>query len=214
MAELALPVWIPSAHPLYLNREIRRRIRREFHPRSVFLNIPYSERFRNLEVAILSTVTAYGLRPRMARERNRLEVRLQKIFELILSCPLGINDLSYSSRLNMPLELGLMLALGKESFVMSGRRYAALRHISDLNFCDIHYHEGRVRNLIVGLSRWIEQNASRKRLRTDTLMERYRRFQRIRKKLGEDFDRIRPDEIVALLPITRDEYKYILQPGE
>lgn len=143
----------------------------------------------------------------MARERLRMEVRLVKILELMLTCEYGLADLSYATRMNMPLELGLLLAFGKETFVASERRYSAFRSISDLNFADIHYHQGKVRRLVVGLSRWIEQNCSRKRLTTETLLERYRRLRKIRQSLADDFDRLRAHEISALLGVAEDEFQ-------
>ena len=203
-----LPSWISEGHPLYLNSEARSRIRQEFHGNSgIFLNIPYSDRYSNLEVATISTVTAYGLTPRMARERVRLEVRAQKIFELILSCRYGFTDLSYQTRMNMPLELGLLLALGKETFVTSKKRYSSLKSISDLNFGDIHYHGGSVRTLIKELSRWIEQTCSTKQLTTKDLLKRYRMVYRFRNELGEDFDKRLPQLISRLLRIFEQEFK-------
>lgn len=163
-------------------------------------------------MAIISTVTAYGLTPRMARERSRTETRLLKVTELILTCKYGFTDLSYVTRMNMPLELGLLLAFGKETFIASGKRYSALRTISDLNFSDIHYHEARIGRLIVALSRWIEQTCSKKRLTTDTLHQRYRRLRRFRQALGLDFDKLRPLEITKLLGVARDEFQMKL-PG-
>jgi hypothetical protein len=139
-----------------------------------------------------------------------MEVRLQKIVELMLSCPYGLTDLSYVKRMNMPLELGLLLAYGKETFVTTCRGYAALRSISDLNFCDLHHHGGSVRGLVVGLSRWIEQNCSPKRLRTRTLLQRYRRLQKIREGLGDDFDRLTPQQVVRLLGVAHDELRMML----
>jgi hypothetical protein len=56
----------------------------------------------------------------MARDQSRPETRLTKIVELMLSCPYGLTDLSYVKRMNMPFELGLLLAFGKENFVTSG----------------------------------------------------------------------------------------------
>lgn len=208
-----LPSWVPPEQPLHLNQSIRRRIRRDFDPTGIFLNIPYSERYSNLEVAIISTVTAYGLTPRMARERSRTEVRLLKITELILTCKYGFTDLSYVTRMNMPLELGLLLAFRRETFIASGRRYGALRTISDLNFSDIHYHEGRIRRLISALSRWIEQNCSRRRLTTETLLQRYRRLRRLRQALGDDFDKLRPQEISELLGVAEDVFQMKLSGG-
>lgn len=129
----------------------------------------------------------------------------------MLACPFSITDLSFPKRMNMPLELGMMLALGKECFVMARRRYAALGFVSDLNFCDITYHESSVRRLVVGLSRWIEQAVSSQRLTTAYLLARYRRFQEMRRDLAEDFDRLRPIELAALLPVAEHEFR-ILPP--
>lgn len=148
--------------------------------------------------------------PHMARERAGMEIRLLKIVELMLSCKYGLTDLSYVRRMNMPLELGLLLAFGKETFVMTTQRYSALRTISDLDFCDIHHHQQSIRRLIVGVSRWIEQNYSSKRLTTNTLFQRYRRLRQIRRQLGEDFDRLTPQEIAKLLGVAGDEFKMIL----
>ena len=112
--------------------------------------------------------------------------------------------------MNMPLELGMLLAFGKETYVITAERYSALRTISDLNFCDIYHHERSIRRLIIGLSRWLEQNFSSKRLMTNSLLQRYRRLRRIRKQLGEDFDRLTPQEITTMLGVARDEYRMIL----
>jgi hypothetical protein len=113
-----------------------------------------------------------------------MEVRLVKIAELILSCRYGFTDLSYATRLNMPLELGLLLAFGKETFVASGKRYGALRTISDLNFTD-----------------------PGKRLATKTLLLCYRRLRRIRRSLRDDFDRLRPEEISKPLGVAEAEFR-------
>ncbi len=142
--------------------------------------------------------------PHMARERTGMEIRLLKIVELMLSCKYGLTDLSYVRRMNMPLELGLLLAFGKETFVMTAQRYSALRTISDLNFCDIH-HQQSIRRLIVGLSRWIDYSSMR--LTTSTLFQRYRRLRQICEK---DFDRLTPQEIARLLGVAGDEFKMIL----
>ena len=209
-----LPTWIPEGHPLHLGTSARQRIRKAHRSGpGIFLNIPYSRRYSNFEVAIISTVTAYGLIPHMARQRVGLEVRAQKVFELVLSCDYGITDLSYQTRMNMPLELGLLLALGKETFVVTDRKYKALRSISDLNFGDIQQHGGSVRNLIRRLSHWIEQTCSDRQLATESLMQRYRRGLRVRRQLGDDFDRYLPDIISRLLLVVEDEFQIPIGPN-
>lgn len=119
-----IPDWFPSSHPLNLPQSARRAIARDFNPDAVFLNIPYSRRYTNLEVAMISTLTAYGLVPQMAKTRVGLEVRLHKIAALMLGCGYGVTDLTYVRRMNMPLELGVLLAWSKHTFVAS----AAVRH--------------------------------------------------------------------------------------
>jgi hypothetical protein len=210
--KVVLPSSLGPDKPLFLNSAITQRIRLNYHRRGIFLNIPYGKKYSNLELAIISTALAYDLIPRLARWRGRMEVRLLKIVELILTCEYAITDLSYVARMNMPFELGILLAFGKETFVMSKKEYGAVKCISDLNFSDIYYHGGTIRKLIVGLSRWIEQTCSSKRLKTETLLRRYRRLRRLRESLGEDFDRLGPDGIASFLGVVRDEYRMIF-PG-
>jgi hypothetical protein len=206
------PTCVDPEKPLYLNPAATRRVRSSYSPLGIFLNIPYSKKYTDFELAIISTVTAYDLIPRLARWRGRMEVRLLKIAELMLTCEYAVTDLSYAARMNMPFELGILLAFGKETFVMSRKEYGALRSISDLNFSDIHYHAGQIRKLVVGLSRWIEQTCSHKRLKTDTLLKRYRSLRKLRWSLGEDFDRIAPEGIAKVLGVARDEFGMFL-PG-
>ncbi len=152
----------------------------------------------------MSTATAYGLVPVMAKQRSRFEVRLRKLLELIYSCGFSLTDLSYSDRMNMPLELGVMLAVGKNCFIVSKRRYSALRSVSDLNLGDIAYHEGQPRRLIRDFANWIEHNCSRRRISLGELEARYEAFVRLRKFLGRDeFDRRSPQEIAAMLKAVR-----------
>lgn len=150
-------------------------------------------------------MTAYDLIPRMARERNRMEIRLLKIAELMLSCKYALTDLSYVRRMNMPFELGMLLAFGKDSFIMSAKRYGALRWVSDLNFTDIYYHEGGIQKLLIGLSKWIEQTSSSKQISKEVLLRRYRTFRKISKAMGEDFNRLRPQQIASLVPVASEE---------
>ena len=196
-----VPVGFTHFHPCHLNAADRARIRRRFNPRGIFLNIPYAAAYTQLELATISTATAYELTPMMARQRDTFEIRFRRIWEMILSCAFGFTDLSYTTRLNMPLELGLMLASGKTCFIASRRRYGALARISDLNLGDIHYHEGRPRRLIAGLSHWIEQHCSHRRIEVERLVNRFKAVVWLREwHLGpEEFDRLPPEAISAVL---------------
>jgi hypothetical protein len=122
-----IPDWFPDHHPFYLPASVAARVERDFNPARIFLNIPYAAKYSSLEVAVLSTATAYDLEPIMSKEKLRLEVRMRKIVELILSSRFGFTDLTYSRRMNMPFELGLLLAWGKETFVISSRPTSTVR---------------------------------------------------------------------------------------
>ena len=82
--------------------------------KSVFLNIPYDEKFRRLYLAYISGLAHFGLRPRAALEVPGGQNRMDKIFDLIRSCPYSIHDLSLvqldrtppaTPRFNMPFEI-------------------------------------------------------------------------------------------------------------
>ena len=88
--QAVLPSWIRPDH-VHLGPAVTKRIRSNFDPNG----IPNTERSSNLEIAIVSTVTAYGLTPHTARERSNLGIRLIKIVELILTCRYGFTDLTY-----------------------------------------------------------------------------------------------------------------------
>lgn len=203
-ARFALPVGCSVRHPAYLAPALRRQIKKRFDARGIFLNIPYAARYTRLELAVIATATAYDLRPVLAKQHVVFDVRFKRILELITSCAFGFTDLSYEKRMNMPFELGIMIAMGKDCFIVSRRKYSGLASISDLSLDDIHYHEGDPVKLVKGFSRWIESNCSRKRPRVDDLIERYGAFVRLRRALGrDDFDRMAPQEIVETLAGAR-----------
>lgn len=207
MRQVLIPSWYRANHPLHLSSAVRRIIRKEFNSKAIFLNIPYSARYTDLEIAVLSTATAYGLTPRMAKEEIGLSVRLHKIARMILSCGYGFTDLTYVKRMNLPFELGLLLAWGKDTFVVSAKPYQSLRTISDLNFGDVYYHQRSVGRLIKGFSRWLRQHYPAKEFGLDVLLERYRRWQRIRKTIGRDFDNLTPEQIGKMIEIAKEEFK-------
>jgi hypothetical protein len=214
LASPLIPNWCHPNHPLHFSNDIRRLIRKEHSPYGIFLNIPYSQRYTKFEIAVLATVTAYGLIPRMAKQESGLSVRLHKIARMMLSCELAFTDLTYVKRLNMPFELGILLAWGKDNFVVSAARYESLQRISDLNFGDIHYHERSVEKLIKSLSAWLKEHYPGKAITLSELLQRYRRWQEIKRELGRDFDQLSPQEIDKMLKIAQDEYKMKLPVGQ
>lgn len=120
---------------------------------------------------------------------------------MILGCSYGFTDLSYIRRMNMPLELGLMLALGKNCFITSDRPYGALRSISDLNLGDINYHQRSPRRLMTAFSAWIEENCTHTHIGVGPLVNRFRAVLWLRNEyLGaNEFDRLDPMKISEVL---------------
>jgi hypothetical protein len=127
-------------------------------PNAVFLNVPYDKEFSHLYIAYIVGLYQLGLVPRIAFEITGGDRRLDKIFELIKSCPYSIHDLSrveLSSatslpRFNMPLELGMTVTwqlLNPDQhrlFVFESEPYRIQRSASDLNGTDPNIHNGTV----------------------------------------------------------------------
>jgi hypothetical protein len=88
-------------------------------PKAVFLNIPYDRAFRNLYLAYIVGIYQFELKPRVTLGIPGGARRLDRILDLIQSCPISIHDLSRvemdrsapaTPRFNMPFELGLAVA--------------------------------------------------------------------------------------------------------
>src|SRR5580658_5029138 len=99
------------------------------YERSVFINCPYDPGFADLFHAIVFTVIAFGFVPRSAREsEGEAETRIDRISETLAQCKYSIHDLSRFTgegtgnlaRFNMPLELGIAIALRYERKVPGG----------------------------------------------------------------------------------------------
>jgi hypothetical protein len=61
---------------------------------SAFLNIPYDDRYKNLYLAFIAGLCAFGLEPRAALEIANGERRLDRIFDLMTNCQYSFHDLA------------------------------------------------------------------------------------------------------------------------
>ncbi len=124
----------------------------------VFLNVPYDVQFRELYIAYIAGLTAFGLEPRATLEIPSGERRLNRILTLMQSCRYSFHDLSRvqldenapaTPRFNMPFELGLLLGWLKASrrkhdwFVFEERARRLQKSLSDLNGTDERVHDGK-----------------------------------------------------------------------
>jgi hypothetical protein len=82
-------------------------------PKAAFINIPYDEGYRDLYLAFIAGLTAFGLDPRATLEIPGGARRLDRILELITPCQYSFHDLSrveldrkrpMTPRFNMPFE--------------------------------------------------------------------------------------------------------------
>lgn len=100
-------------------------------PRSldVFINCPYDDTFRPYLDAILFVVVCCGYEPHLADNVGRSSTaRMERIFTTLRRCGLSIHDLSLVhadektgvAHLNMPLELGIAMAITRYAQDLSG----------------------------------------------------------------------------------------------
>jgi hypothetical protein len=129
--------------------------------RSVFLNIPYDQQFHRLCLAYICAIASFGLVPRATLEIPGTR-RLDRIIELIESCPFSVHDLSRVQRnlplrlprFNMPFELGLAVAWqklrakGHVWYVFETERYRADKSLSDIAGTDVYVHGGIVKGVL------------------------------------------------------------------
>ena len=100
---------------------------------NVFLNCPFDPAYKQLFDAMVFAVHDCGFIARCALEEgDASQVRIDKIYNIIVDCRYGIHDISRTEldknsglpRFNMPLELGVFL--GAKKFGINKKRKIAL----------------------------------------------------------------------------------------
>ncbi|HKV13024.1 MAG TPA: hypothetical protein VJ725_33085 [Thermoanaerobaculia bacterium] len=144
---------------------------------SVFINCPFDPAYRALFEAIVFTVFDCGFSARCALEsEDGGQVRLEKIFDIISECRLGISDLSKADldsvtnlpRFNMPLELGIFLGARrygsgrqreKRCLILDREKYRYRTFISDLAGQDIQEHGDELAEAIRVVRNWLRSQS-------------------------------------------------------
>jgi hypothetical protein len=163
---------------------------------NVFVNCPFDEAYKPLFNALVFAVYDCGFVARCAlEESDASRIRVQKIFEIISKCRLGIHDISRIEldkstklpRFNMPLELGAFLGakhFGKDiqkrksGLILDTERYRFQKFISDIAGQDIQAHESDPRKLVRLIRNWL-QNYSKAILPSGSIIwKRYQLFQK------------------------------------
>lgn len=141
--------------------------------KNVFVNCPFDVQYRPLLWAMLHTLKACGLEPRIAGEMNDSgELRFRKIVDLIKDSKYCVHDISRMeaaaagdlARFNMPFELGLDLGLRESAVppftekccvIFDKEKYRFQKALSDLAGVDIMAHGDDPRTLVRQLRTWL-----------------------------------------------------------
>jgi hypothetical protein len=164
-------------------------------PEGVFLNVPFARSYQKLFHALVFTVHECGFLSRCALEsEDGSQVRIDKLYDIIQACPLGVHDLSRTSldrvnrlpRFNMPLELGIFLGAKrygardqqrKSCLILDRDPYRYQTFCSDIAGQDIRAHHNTVEDAIRAVRNWLRAARPRNRMPGgDTIAERYVRF--------------------------------------
>jgi hypothetical protein len=165
------------------------------YDKSVFINCPFDRAYKPLFEAMVFAVFDCGFRPRCALEADDAgQVRMEKIFDLIAECRLGINDLSRADldsttnlpRFNMPLELGIFLGARrygqgrqnrKRCLILDRERYRYRSFISDIAGQDIQEHRDSPGEAIRVIRNWLRHQSPNSEIPGGRIIgERYQAF--------------------------------------
>ena len=173
---------------------------RSLEANSVFLNIPYDDRFRRLYLAYIVGLSQLGLTPRATLGIPGGERRLDRILALIQSCRFSVHDLSRveidrkapaTPRFNMPCELGMTITWQKLNtnrhtwFVFESHHRRLQKSLSDLDGTDANIHGGTV----AGVMRELCNAFVRPREPGPSVPERMRAYRQTVRQLDAVFKR-------------------------
>ena len=145
------------------------------YDRSVFVNCPFDPDYAPVFDAVMFAVHDCGFIPRCALEEDdSARVRVDKIYDVIEACRLGIHDVSRTEldpalglpRFNMPLELGVFLGARrygrarhqeKRCLVLDRERFRYQAYLSDLSGQDIKAHGDDPMKAIRAVRDWLSQ---------------------------------------------------------
>lgn len=169
-------------------------MQRQNYNKSVFINCPFDVSYRPLFEAVIFSVYDCGFVARCALEDDDgSRVRVQKIYEIIAACRLGIHDLSRVEidkttrlpRFNMPLELGAFLGAKqfgnsqqkrKACLILDSTKYRYQTFISDLAGQDIREHGDDVSKIITVVRNWLRGYSQQSIPSGSIIWKRYKTF--------------------------------------
>ncbi len=142
------------------------------HKDAVFLNCPFDDAYLPLLHAMVYAVYRCGFVPLSALgQDNGLQMRLDKITDMIEQCSYGIHDISRVElnenklpRFNMPFELGMFYGAQrfgtarhkvKNALVLDAVPFRYQQVLSDLNGIDVKIHQNKPAILVQKIRNWL-----------------------------------------------------------
>jgi hypothetical protein len=179
----------------------------------VFINCPFDRTYKKLFDAMVFAIFDCGFVARCALEwGDGSEIRMQKIFGLMLECQLGIHDLSRIEidkrtrlpRFNMPLELGAFLGAkrfgGKEQkrkacLILDAKKARYQKFVSNISGQDIQAHQNDPQ-ILVGIVRdWLRRYSQFSIPSGSVIWSRYQDFKSDLPALCEELE-LKPRELI------------------
>jgi hypothetical protein len=164
---------------------------------NVFINCPFDREYLTLFRALVFAVQDCGFVARCAQEiSDASQIRVNKIFQIISECRLGIHDISRTEldarsklpRFNMPLELGMFLgakAYGtkrqreKQGLIFDREQYRYQKYCSDIAGQDISAHGGSPKRAVGAVRDFLRSARPQVAIPGGTaIFNRYREFQK------------------------------------
>lgn len=163
----------------------------------VFINCPFDVEYAATFDALILTALSCGFEACSAIESDDVSIpRMQRIFAGLKSAKYSLHDLSRCrgegeerlARFNMPLELGMAMALAMEDLaedhswaVLVPEGHVYLAFVSDLSGFDLLRYDGRPESVVSRTMRWLSTRPDAQALDST------------------------PDDVVAALPAFREQ---------
>ena len=162
---------------------------------NVFINCPFDSDYKHLFDAMVFAIYDCGFIARCTlEEEDASEVRIDKIYSIILDCRYGIHDISRTEldrnsglpRFNMPLELGIFLGAKKfgieeqkrkKCLVLDREEYRYQQFMSDIAGQDIQAHSDNPELIVRVVRDWLRNTSRRETIPSGGIIwERYQEF--------------------------------------
>ena len=173
---------------------------------NIFLNCPFDSDYKRLFDAMVFAVHDCGFIARCALEEgDASQVRIDKIYNIIVDCRYGIHDISRTEldknsglpRFNMPLELGVFLGAKKfgrneqkkkNCLILDKEQYRYQQFISDIAGQDIQPHDNNPEEIIIVVRNWLRIASKRQTIPSGSIIwERYQKFRQELPQIAQAF---------------------------